>query len=103
MGSNLAICAVDRVLGTARVDGKVDAVALVLAVTQPPAGFFVILFSFLSVPIRGKQRSYMLAMHESRSDVFDAMGGVGWYKCPKGHLYAVGECTMFGGEVPFAR
>ena len=23
-----------------------------------------------------------------------ALGYVGWYKCPNGHLYAIGECTQ---------
>ncbi len=23
-----------------------------------------------------------------------AMGGVGWYTCPNGHMYTVGECTL---------
>lgn len=25
---------------------------------------------------------------------FRALPGLGWYKCPNGHLYSVGECTM---------
>ncbi|CAE7456051.1 rnf213a [Symbiodinium sp. CCMP2456] len=63
---------------------------LVLGAGTQPAGW---LEQVLNSPGEA-QRSYWPTMPDSEeAAVVGAMGYVGWYTCPNGHPYSVGECT----------
>eukprot|EP00004_Rigifila_ramosa_P001109 TRINITY_DN1107_c0_g1_i3.p1 TRINITY_DN1107_c0_g1~~TRINITY_DN1107_c0_g1_i3.p1 ORF type:complete len:6204 (+),score=1430.96 TRINITY_DN1107_c0_g1_i3:1580-18613(+) len=43
----------------------------------------------------GQAKSFIPSMPDDEMNaILSAMAGVGWYVCPNGHPYSVGECTM---------
>ena len=60
------------------------------AINQPDSWLYGILFA----PLDQKQSFIPTVPDDSFIEIVKASGQVGWYICPNGHKYSVGQCTM---------